>query len=144
MLCIPRFQRRPDCDSPPGAKDQLRPSAEVWGARGEWSGAFRQTTNDGSSTLRQEGKLVRKITGATCVGVTFVILSVLLSGGAPAQEYWNSSEHFEALKRAANGGTKITFDKLPDWTGIWTRSTEPVFKFDPAQPSVRCPAWTHR
>jgi hypothetical protein len=80
---------------------------------------------------------VRRITGATCVGVTFVILSVLLCGGAPAQEYRNSSEHFEALKRAANGGTKITFDKLPDWTGIWTRSTEPVFKFDPAQPSVR-------
>jgi hypothetical protein len=80
---------------------------------------------------------VSKIKGATCVGVTFVILSVLLSQGAPAQEYRNSSEHFEALKRAANGGTKITFDKLPDWTGIWTRSTEPVFKFDPAQPSVR-------
>jgi hypothetical protein len=80
---------------------------------------------------------VSKIKGATCVGVTFVILSVLLSRGAPAQEYRNSSEHFEALKRAANGGTKITFDKLPDWTGIWTRSTEPVFKFDPAQPSVR-------
>jgi hypothetical protein len=80
---------------------------------------------------------VSKIKGATCVGVTFVILSGLLSQGAPAQEYRNSSEHFEALKRAANGGTKITFDKLPDWTGIWTRSTEPVFKFDPAQPSVR-------
>lgn len=44
---------------------------------------------------------------------------------------------FRGLKRAANGGTKITFDKLPDWTGIWTRSTEPVFKFDPTQPSVR-------
>jgi hypothetical protein len=79
---------------------------------------------------------VSKIKGATCVAVTFV-MSVLLSRGTPAQEYRNSSQHFEALKRAANGGTKITFDKLPDWTGIWTRSTEPVFKFDPAQPSVR-------
>jgi len=73
----------------------------------------------------------------TGVGVAFVILSVLLSSGAPAQEYRNSGEHFEALKRAANGGPKITFDKLPDWTGIWTRSTEPVFKFDPTQPSVQ-------
>jgi hypothetical protein len=79
---------------------------------------------------------VSKIKGATCVAVTFV-MSVLLSRGTPAQEYRNSSQHFEALKRAANGGTKITFDKLPDWTGIWTHSTEPVFKFDPAQPSVR-------
>jgi hypothetical protein len=78
-----------------------------------------------------------KIKNAACAGVTFVTLSVLLSPGASAQEYRNSSEHFDALKRAANGGTKITFDKLPDWTGIWTRSTEPVFKFDPAQPSVR-------
>ena len=73
---------------------------------------------------------------ATCVGVTLVMWSVLLAAGAPAQEYRNSTEHFEALKRKANGGTKITWDKLPDWTGIWTRAIGP-FKFDPAQPSVQ-------
>ncbi len=73
---------------------------------------------------------------AVGVGAALVILSVLLASGAPAQEYRNSTEHFEALKRAAKGGTKLTFDKLPDWTGVWTRAPGGGLKFDPAQPSL--------
>lgn len=73
---------------------------------------------------------------AVRLGVAFV-LSFMLAAGAVAQEYKNSTEHYEALKRAAGGGTKITFDKLPDWTGLWTRVANPLFKFDPAQPSVQ-------
>jgi len=71
------------------------------------------------------------------VGATLVILSVLLASGAPAQEYRNSTEHFEALKRAAQGSTKLTWDKLPDWTGVWTRAPGIGLKFDPAQPSLQ-------
>jgi hypothetical protein len=80
---------------------------------------------------------VSNVKSATCVSVTFVIISILFSPGAPAQEYRNSTEHFEALKRAAKGGKEITWDKLPDWTGLWTRVATPLFKFDPAQPSVQ-------
>ena len=36
---------------------------------------------------------------AVCVGAALVILSVLLASGAPAQDYRNSTEHFEALNR---------------------------------------------
>jgi len=64
-------------------------------------------------------------------------LSILLAAGARAQEYRNSTEQFEALKRKANGGTKITWEKLPDWTGIWTRTPGIGLKFDPAQPSLQ-------
>ena len=74
--------------------------------------------------------------GATGIGIAF-ILSVMLPAVASAQDYRTSSEHFEALKHAAKGSTTITWDRLPDWTGIWTRVATPLFKFDPAQPSVQ-------
>jgi hypothetical protein len=80
---------------------------------------------------------VSKLKTATCVGAALVALSVLLPLGASAQEYRNSTEHFEALKRAAKGGAKIAFDKLPDWTGVWTRTRGAGLKFDPAQPSLQ-------
>ena len=35
--------------------------------------------------------------------------------------YKTSEEHYAALKRAANGGDKLTYAALPDWTGFWTR-----------------------
>jgi hypothetical protein len=85
---------------------------------------------------------VSTMKGAAGVGIVFAVLSillssVLLSSDATAQDYRNSTEHFEALRRAANGGTPVAFDKLPDWTGLWTRVATPLFKFDPAQPSVQ-------
>jgi hypothetical protein len=85
---------------------------------------------------------VSTMKGAASVGVVFAVLSillssVLLSSDATAQDYRNSTEHFETLRRAANGGTPVAFDKLPDWTGLWTRVATPLFKFDPAQPSVQ-------
>lgn len=50
----------------------------------------------------------------------------------PVGSYKTSDEHYEALKKAANGGTALAWDKVPDWTGIWTRKMEgPVFAFDP-------------
>src|SRR5215467_1480391 len=73
-----------------------------------------------------------------CVGAA-LITWVLLPVCASAQEHRNASEHFEALKREAKGGTKITWDKLPDWTGIWTRTPGIGLKFDPAQPSLQQP-----
>jgi hypothetical protein len=91
--------------------------------------------NETKKTVMED--IVGRGKGAIGTGAA-VILSFMLAAGAAAQEYKTSTEHFEALKRAASGGAKITFDKLPDWTGIWTRSTaQPLFKFDPAQPSVQ-------
>jgi hypothetical protein len=82
-------------------------------------------------------EIVGRGTCTARIGATFV-LSFMLTAGAGAQDYKTSTEHYEALKRAAGGGTKLTFDKLPDWTGVWTRSTaQTLFKFDPAQPSVQ-------
>jgi len=62
---------------------------------------------------------------------------MLLPAMASGQDYKNSTEHFEALKRATKGGTSPAFDKLPDWTGVWTRARGAGLKFDPAQPSLQ-------
>src|ERR1700742_416195 len=35
-------------------------------------------------------------------------------------------------KAAANGGTKMTWDKLPDWSGVWTHAGG--FAVDPSMP----------
>ena len=51
----------------------------------------------------------------------------------PQKQYVTSMEQYSALKAAANGGTKVTFDKLPDWTGLWTRATGSGLKFDASQ-----------
>ncbi len=73
---------------------------------------------------------------AARLGAAVVIASVLLPAGATAQEYRNSTEHYDALKRVAGGGVNVAFNKLPDWTGVWTRATTP-FKFDPAQETTQ-------
>ena len=49
----------------------------------------------------------------------------------PNAQYKNSTEHYEALKRAARGGQKKTYANLPDWTGIFTRGAGGL-RFDPA------------
>jgi hypothetical protein len=50
----------------------------------------------------------------------------------PVGSYKTSDEHYEALKTAANGGQTLAWDKLPDWSGLWSRKMEgPVFAFDP-------------
>jgi hypothetical protein len=51
----------------------------------------------------------------------------------PKAQYKNAIEHYEALKRAANGGAKKTGATLPDWSGVWTRGGGGL-RFDPAQP----------
>jgi hypothetical protein len=74
-----------------------------------------------------------RLKAALVVGVVLTFTSA-----ASAQDYKTSSEHFEALKRQAGGGTKMTWDKLPDWTGIWVRGPKGVgLRFDPAQPSLQ-------
>jgi hypothetical protein len=75
---------------------------------------------------------------AACLSVMLAVVAVLVPTVAPAQEYRTSTDQFEALKRQAGGGTKMTWDKLPDWTGVWTRGPKGVgLKFDPAQPSLQ-------
>jgi hypothetical protein len=49
----------------------------------------------------------------------------------PVGSYATSDEHYAALQKAAGGGTKLEWSKLPDWSGLWTRKFEgPPFAFD--------------
>ena len=49
----------------------------------------------------------------------------------PVGMYPTSEALYEALKKAAHGGTKLSWSALPDWNGIWTRRFEgPPFAFD--------------
>jgi hypothetical protein len=77
------------------------------------------------------------VTRGSCLAAALAVASMLLPAMASGQDYKNSTEHFEALKRAAKGGTSPAFDKLPDWTGVWTRARGAGLKFDPAQPSLQ-------
>jgi hypothetical protein len=53
----------------------------------------------------------------------------------PKAQYKNSTEHYEALKRAAKGGVKKTWANVPDWSGIYVRDGVPP-AFDPKQTSM--------
>ena len=37
----------------------------------------------------------------------------------PPARYASAEEHYNALLKNANGGTKHTVTSLPDWSGIW-------------------------
>jgi hypothetical protein len=50
----------------------------------------------------------------------------------PNYKYKNSTQQYEALKRAANGGTKHTVSTVPDWSGTWTHADGGT-RFDPLQ-----------
>jgi hypothetical protein len=73
------------------------------------------------------------------VAAAMVAAWMCVSGIASAQEYarWyqQSERHFSELKQKAGGGTKMTWDKLPDWTGVWTR--QGGTRFDPAVPNYQ-------
>jgi len=69
--------------------------------------------------------------------VTIVVVWVCSAGRVAAQDYakWykQSEQQFLELKQKAGGGTRMTWDKLPDWTGIWTRADGT--RFDPKVPN---------
>jgi hypothetical protein len=52
-------------------------------------------------------------------------------GMAMAQQYDTAWHMYQALKADAGGGTPLTPDTMPDWTGLWTRVGPPYF--DPDQ-----------
>jgi hypothetical protein len=74
----------------------------------------------------------------TAVAVrTIVVVWACSAVQLMAQDYANwygqSERQFLELKQKAGGGTRITWDKLPDWTGIWTRADGT--RFDPKVPN---------
>ena len=77
--------------------------------------------------------------GPSAAAVAMVAASSFLPAMASAQDdarwYKASEQHFLELKRQAGGGTKMTSDKLPDWTGMWSRRDEEGTRFDPKVPN---------
>ena len=69
--------------------------------------------------------------------VAMVVVWTCVPTIASAQEYakWykQSEQQFLELKQKASGGTKLTWDKIPDWTGIWAR--QGGTRFDPNVPN---------
>jgi hypothetical protein len=53
-----------------------------------------------------------------------------------ATQYATSWDEYTALKAQAHGGTKMTWAKLPDWTGVWSRQASAGLSFDPRQKSM--------
>lgn len=75
----------------------------------------------------------------TCRGTLLGWAALLLAAGGgtglaePASDAASWAD-YQAQKQAAHGGTKMSWDRLPDWTGIWTRDLSHGFAFDPDQP----------
>ena len=69
--------------------------------------------------------------------VAVITVGTFVPRTASAQEYekWykQSEQQFLDLKQKARGGTRMTWDKLPDWTGIWTH--DGGTRFDPKIPN---------
>jgi hypothetical protein len=87
-------------------------------------------------TMTTSGLLVRAAVAAT---LAFSVGSTAYAQAAApvpsASQYKTSWELFQAMKTRAHGGDKKTFDKLPDWTGLWTRDFSKGLSFDYNQPS---------
>ena len=75
----------------------------------------------------------------TAAGVAIIIVHIFLflPHTAAAQDYekWykQSEQHFLELKQKAGGGATLTWNQLPDWTGIW--SHDGGTRFDPRIPN---------
>jgi hypothetical protein len=46
---------------------------------------------------------------------------------------------YEALRQEAKGGQPLKWDAMPDWSGIYSRSADKGFTFDPDQPAGELP-----
>jgi hypothetical protein len=90
-------------------------------------------------TLKLTGRLAAALlAGAALVPAAASAQAVVHADGGyeyPNAQYKNSTEQYEALKKAANGGQKKTWANIPDWSGIWTRGGGAGLKFDPKQPA---------
>jgi len=75
----------------------------------------------------------RANTSAAAMVVVWTLVPAIASAQEYAKWYKQSEQHFLELKQKARGGTKLTWDKLPDWTGIWTR--QGGTRFDPKVPN---------
>jgi hypothetical protein len=51
-----------------------------------------------------------------------IMAAPLSAVAADAPAYKTSWEHYQALKAKAGGGVKLTFEQLPDWSGVWIRA----------------------
>jgi hypothetical protein len=61
------------------------------------------------------------------------------SADTPIPSYYQDSyQAYLKMKAAAHGGTeyhRATYEKMPDWSGLWSRQQSEGLKFDPKQPS---------
>ena len=72
-------------------------------------------------------------TAATVAAIVYAFVPRTAGAQEYAKSYSESERHYLDLKQKAGGGTRLTWDKLPDWTGLWTR--EGGTRFDPKVPN---------
>jgi hypothetical protein len=68
----------------------------------------------------REMPLAKVVRWAVAVMAMAAVPAITFAAAAP--EYKTSWEHYLALKSAAKGGNRMTWDKLPDWSGVWVRA----------------------
>jgi hypothetical protein len=87
--------------------------------------------------MKISGLLVRAAVASALLGALGGGAVYAQSTAAPnaTPQYKTSWDEYQAMKAKAHGGTKVAWDKLPDWTGLWTRNFDAGLAFDPKQKS---------
>src|SRR3989442_7314310 len=75
----------------------------------------------------------RTLHAAVALVMVWAFVPAIASAQDYAKWYRQSEQHFLELKQKAGGGAAMTWDKLPDWTGIWVRADGT--RFDPKVPN---------
>jgi hypothetical protein len=55
------------------------------------------------------------------------------------RQHKTASDLYQALRKEANGGQRLAWSNLPDWSGIYSRPADKGFTFDPDQPAGGLP-----
>jgi len=84
---------------------------------------------------------LRILVGLACAAVT--AQPALAASAKPSawrydRTYAASWDEFQAMRKAAHGGTRLTWRTLPDWTGLWEHTGG--FHFDPQQKGPKATA----
>jgi hypothetical protein len=78
--------------------------------------------------LLRLGAIVMLVLGCAAVASAADTAAAPVPGAEQYQyKYKTSAEEYAALKAKAGGGTKMTWDKLPDWSGVWESAQQATF-----------------
>jgi hypothetical protein len=97
--------------------------------------------------MQTTGTIKAAAAGAVLVAATGLLINTLRAQDPAAtkarmvelgRSHRTASDLYAALREQARGGTRLTYSRLPDWTGVYTRARGGI-TYDPDQPQGALP-----